>query len=82
MPKEVSMSASFAVEADRRVVGVAVRVPGGFKFFFSDPDYLALEGKFFARARGLVRRVVDIARRKRSAAIARRARKRRYRAGR
>ena len=39
------MSDRFVVEADRRVVGVAVRVPGGFKFFSSDPHYLALEGK-------------------------------------
>ena len=59
------MSDRFVVEADRRVVGVAVRVPGGFKFFSSDPNYLALEGKLFARARGMFRRVSELARRKR-----------------
>jgi hypothetical protein len=28
----------FLIEADGRVVGVAVRVRGGFMFFSSDPD--------------------------------------------
>ncbi len=54
----------FVVEADRKVVGVAVRVPGGFKFFSSDPDFSALEGKSFSRARAMFRRVAQIARRR------------------
>lgn len=59
------MSDHFVVEADRRVVGVAVRVPGGFKFFSSDPDYFALEGKLFARARAMAQRVAQIRRQRR-----------------
>jgi hypothetical protein len=47
------MSDRFVVEADRRVVGVAVRSPGGFKFFSSDPAFAQLEGRIFARARSL-----------------------------
>ena len=59
------MSDSFVVEADRRVVGVAVRVPGGFKFFSSDPAFLVLEGKLFARTKAMAQRVAEIARRNR-----------------
>lgn len=59
------MSDHFVVEADRRVVGVAVRVPGGFKFFSSDPDYFSLEGKLFARARAMAQRVAQIRRQRR-----------------
>jgi hypothetical protein len=32
-PKEQFMSDRFVVETERQVVGVAVRSPGGFKFF-------------------------------------------------
>ena len=35
------MSERFVVEADRRVVGLAGRGPGGFKVFSSDPDDLS-----------------------------------------
>jgi hypothetical protein len=55
------MSDSFAVEADRRVVGVAVRAPGGFKFFSSEPAYFVLEGRTFPRRRALARSVAEIA---------------------
>ena len=51
----------FVVEADRKVVGVAVRVPGGFKFFSSDPDFNALEAQTFPRARVMVQRIAEIA---------------------
>lgn len=54
----------FVIEADRRVVGVAVRVAGGFRFFASDPDFAALEGKTFARARSINHRVAQLARRR------------------
>ena len=54
------MSDRFVVEADRRVVGLAVRAPGGFKFFSSDPDYLSLEGRTFARAKAMARDVARI----------------------
>ncbi len=51
----------FVVEANRKVVGIAVRVPGGFRFFSSDPDFHRLEAKMFPRARAIVRRVAEIA---------------------
>ena len=47
------MSDHFVVEAGRRVVGLAVRSPGGYKFFSSDEAYSHLEGRTFARARSL-----------------------------
>ena len=56
------MSSSFVVEADRRVVGVAVRVPGGFKFFSSDPAFMSLDSHVFPRARSMAREVAEIAR--------------------
>ena len=52
----------FVVEADKRVVGIAMRVPGGFRFFCSDPDFRSLDRKLFRRAKGLVSRVVEFAR--------------------
>ena len=51
------MSDRFAVEWNRKLVGVAVRVAGGFRFFASDPDFHRLEGKTFRRVRSLVRRL-------------------------
>lgn len=59
------MSERFVVEADRRVVGVAVRAPGGFKFFSSDAAYEPLEGRTFARARALAASVAKITRARR-----------------
>jgi hypothetical protein len=43
------------VEFDRRTVGIAVRVPGGFMFFSSSDDFDALAGRLFPRARALER---------------------------
>jgi hypothetical protein len=48
-------SQRFLVEFDRRAVGVAVRVPGGFMFFSSNDDFDALDGRLFPRARALER---------------------------
>ena len=59
------MSERFVVEADRRVVGVAVRDVGGFRFYSANPDYLCLEGRTFARAKTLARSVARIARHRR-----------------
>lgn len=56
------MSDRFVVEADRRVVGLAVRSPGGFKFFSSDQAYAHLEGRTFARARSLSNAVAKVGR--------------------
>lgn len=47
----------FVVEANRTVVGVAVRVPGGFRFFHSDPRFRGIDGKVFRRARSLTHTV-------------------------
>jgi len=47
------MSESFVVEANRKVVGVAVRCRGGFRFFASDPVYRRLERRVFRHARSL-----------------------------
>ena len=55
----------FLIEADGRVVGVAVRVRGGFMFFSSDPDLKELEAKIFPRAKSIGRRVAEFARAKR-----------------
>ena len=52
----------FVVEAERRVVGIAVRVPGGFRFVASDPDFRSVDRKVFRRARLLVSRVAERAR--------------------
>ena len=41
----------FAVEFDRRTVGVALRVPGGFVFYASDKRFDEMDGRVFRRAR-------------------------------
>ena len=54
----------FAVEFDRRVVGIAVRVPGGFVFFSSDDDFQELDGSLFPRARAISRRLEKVSRKR------------------
>jgi len=66
------LSDRFVIEADRSVVGIAVRGTGGFRFFASNPAFRRLEGKTFRRARGLIRRVEELAALKRRAARSRR----------
>ena len=56
----------FAVEFDRRVVGIAVRVPGGFMFFASNDDFEPLDGELFPRARAIARRLEATSKRKRA----------------
>lgn len=56
------ISDRFVVEADRKVVGVAVRSPGGFKFFTSDRAFGRLDGRTFARARALTSAVARMSR--------------------
>ena len=55
----------FAVEFDRRVVGIAVRAPGGFMFFASDDDFEHLDGELFPRARAITRGLEKASKRKR-----------------
>jgi hypothetical protein len=59
--EENELSDRFVIEADQRVVGVAVRDARGFSFFTSNPHFKPLEGKTFRRARALIRRVEEIA---------------------
>ena len=54
----------FAVEFDRRVVGVAVRVPGGFMFFASNGEFDAMDGQVFPRARAIARRLEKVSSRR------------------
>ena len=56
------MSDRFVVEADRRIVGVAVRAQGGYRFFSSEPAFFEFEGKTFARARQLLQAITKFAR--------------------
>ncbi|HET9810954.1 MAG TPA: hypothetical protein VFP53_04575 [Sphingomicrobium sp.] len=55
----------FAVEFDRRTVGIAVRVPGGFIFYASDDDFDAMDGRLFARARAIDHQLRKVSRRTR-----------------
>jgi hypothetical protein len=55
-------SQRFAVEFDRRTVGIAVRVPGGFMFFASTDQFERLDGRLFPRARALERELRKAAR--------------------
>ena len=50
----------FAVEFDRRTVGIAVRVPGGFMFYASDQDFSVLDGRVFPRARMIERQLKKV----------------------
>lgn len=54
----------FAVEFDRRTVGVAARVPGGFVFYASDDRFKEMDGRVFARARAIERQLKKVARRR------------------
>jgi hypothetical protein len=62
--RRVVSTQRFAVEFDRRVVGIAVRVPGGFMFFASDDDFEQLDGELFPRARAIARRLEKVSKRK------------------
>jgi hypothetical protein len=55
----------FAVEFDRRTVGIAVRVPGGFMFYASSDEFNQMDGRLFPRARAIERELKRIARRQR-----------------
>jgi len=53
----------FAVEFDRRTVGIAVRVPGGFMFWSSDDRFDGMDGRLFRRARAIERQLCKVAKR-------------------
>jgi hypothetical protein len=52
----------FSVEFDRRTIGIAVRVPGGFMFFSSVDRFDAIDGRVFPRARSIERELKKLAR--------------------
>ena len=54
----------FAVEFDRRTVGIAVRVPGGFMFYAATDDFNEMDGRLFPRARAIERELKRIANRR------------------
>jgi hypothetical protein len=54
----------FAVELDRRTVGIAVRLDGGFVFYAADKAFEELDGQTFPRARAIERRLRKIAKRR------------------
>ena len=60
------MQDHFAVAADKKIVGVAVRVRGGYRFFCSDPQFQSIDSKIFPRARALARHVTELAKRLRT----------------
>jgi hypothetical protein len=60
-------SQRFAVEFERRTVGIAVRVPGGFMFFASGDQFEEIDGRLFPRARALERELKKVARNRRRA---------------
>ena len=44
----------FVVEVGKRVVGLAIRTAGGFRFFATDPSFADMEAELFPRARTLI----------------------------
>ena len=52
----------FVVEADKKVVGLAIRVRGGFRFIASDPAFRSMDRKVFRRARTLASKIAEVAR--------------------
>jgi len=60
----------FSVEFDRRTVGIAVRVPGGFMFFASNEDFEEVDGRVFPRARAIERQLRKVARNRRRRKVA------------
>ena len=53
----------FAVEFERRTVGDAARVPGGFIFYASDDRFIDMDGRVFPRARVIERQLKKAAKR-------------------
>ena len=57
----------FVVQLDRRTVGIAVRVPGGFIFYASDDEFDEMDGRIFKRARAIEHQLTKVARKQRPA---------------
>jgi hypothetical protein len=54
----------YSIEHDRRTVGLACRVPSGFRFFAAEQPYFALEGRVFPRVHAVERAVRQLSRKK------------------
>jgi hypothetical protein len=52
---EANVSIGFADELGHRIIGVAVRCAGGFRFFSSDLAYRNLEDRIFPNLRAIAR---------------------------
>ncbi len=52
----------FVVEVEKKVVGIAIRVRGGFRFVCSDPDFNSLDRQVFPRTKVLASRLAELAR--------------------
>jgi hypothetical protein len=52
---------------ERRTVGIAVRVPGGFVFYASDSRFEGLDGQTFPRARTIERELARFAKQQKAA---------------
>jgi hypothetical protein len=55
----------FAVEFDRRTIGIAVRVPGGLMFYASDNRFEEMDGRVFPRARAIERQLKKVSNQRR-----------------
>ena len=56
------MSERFVVEAGRKVVGVAVRCAGGYRFYASEDGFFPLENRSFPSVRALTSAAGSLAR--------------------
>jgi hypothetical protein len=63
--RKVVNTQRFSVEFDRRTVGIAVRVPGGFMFYASDNRFDELDGHVFPRARAIERQMNKVSKQRR-----------------
>ena len=61
---EAVLAQCFAIEDRRRTVGLACRVPNGFRFFAAEQPYFALEGMVFPRVRAVEKEVRQLSRTK------------------
>ena len=52
----------FAVEFNRRTVGIAVRMAGGFRFYASDRRFNSMDKQLFPRVRAIERALTKVAR--------------------
>lgn len=55
------MSQAYAIDVHSQTAGVAVGVPGDFKFFSSGPAFDALEGRIFPSLQHVDRAARDLA---------------------